>query len=170
MSREVRKSRDQVIGDLHAAVRAQQRAVDVFDQAVVDRFGLNRTDGRVIDLLQEFGPMSAGDVARAAHLSTGAVTTVLDRLVARGMVQRKDDPSDRRRVIVGITAKTDRACLEIYGPLHEEGEEIIARFTVAELAAIAEFLQLSEDLLEQHTAALQALPPMSKPRPRTPGR
>ena len=166
MSREVRKSRDQLIDALHSAVRAQQRAVDLFDQAVVDRFGLNRTDGRVIDLLQEFGPMTAGDVARAAHLSTGAVTTVIDRLVERGMVRRMDDPGDRRRVIVGITAKTDHACTEIYGPVHDDGMAIIERFTDAELAAIIEFLELGEAMHERHTAALAALPPMSKPRQR----
>jgi DNA-binding MarR family transcriptional regulator len=160
MNRNVRKSRQNLLDELSSAVRAQQRANDVFDQAVVDRFGLNRTDGRIVDLLQEFGPMSAGDVAQAAHLSTGAVTAVIDRLVERGLVQRMADPHDRRRVIVGITSKTQRIVGEIFAPLVEDGDAALSRFSNAELAAIIEFLRLDAELHERHTEALAALPPL----------
>jgi DNA-binding MarR family transcriptional regulator len=155
MNRKVRKSRQQLLDELSSAVRAQQRSVDLFDQAVVDRFGLNRTDVRVVDLLQEFGPMSAGELARAAHVSTGAVTTVIDRLVERGLVQRLDDPRDRRRVIVGITEKTNRICGEIFFPLHAEGNELLERFSDSDLNVIIEFLRLDRDLNERHRLALR---------------
>jgi DNA-binding MarR family transcriptional regulator len=166
MNREVRKSRENLLAELSSAVRAQQRAVDVFDQAVVDRFGLNRTDGRVIDLIQEFGPMSAGEVARAAHLSTGAVTAAIDRLVARGLVARIDDPHDRRRVLVRMTPKAERVCAETYGPLVQDGHELLARFSDAQVAVIIEFLRLDRELHERHTAVVSDLAPVPKPRAR----
>jgi DNA-binding MarR family transcriptional regulator len=163
MNQDVQKSREALIDELGTVVRAQQRANDLFDQAVVDRFGLNRTDGRVVDLLQERGPMAAGEVARAVRLTTGAVTAVVDRLVERGIVQRMDDPRDRRRVLIAITDMANRYAMEMYGPLVREGDEMLANFTTAELAAIIEFLRLDTELHERHTEHLAALPPLEKP-------
>jgi DNA-binding MarR family transcriptional regulator len=168
MNREIRNSRDQLISDLKAVLRAQQRANDMFDQAVVDRFGLNRTDGRVVDLLQERGPMPAGELARETRLTTGAVTAVIDRLVQRGLVLRMDDPTDRRRVIVGITDVTERVCTEIYMPLVADSYEMLADFSEAELAAILEFLRRDKELHERHTEMLAALPPFEKTKAKNP--
>ncbi|HEX7094439.1 MAG TPA: MarR family transcriptional regulator [Acidimicrobiales bacterium] len=158
MSRNVRSSREKsradLIEELESVIRVQQRAVDLFDQAVVDMFGLNRTDGRLIDLLEEQGPMSAGELARAAHLSTGAVTTAVDRLVERGLVQRMADPTDRRRVIIGITDKTMRALVQIYGPLVTEARTFLEQFTNSELEAIIRFYRLDLELHQRHAQAL----------------
>jgi DNA-binding MarR family transcriptional regulator len=141
-----------LLARLSDEVRAQQRANDVFDQAVVDRAGVNRTDGRVIDILQQYGPLSAGAWARAAALSTGAATTAVDRLVSRGLVRRRRDPADRRRVLVDITAKTAHLVGECFGPLVAEAAQELDRFTDDELAAIVEFVRLDRELHERHAA------------------
>ena len=67
--------------------------------------GVNRTDGRCLDLLEHRGQMSAGELARASGLSTGAITAVIDRLEHAGYAQRVADPADRRRVLIEPTAK-----------------------------------------------------------------
>jgi len=50
-------------------------------------------------------PMTAGELARAAILTTGAMTAVLDRLDEQGLIRREIDAEDRRARRVTITEK-----------------------------------------------------------------
>lgn len=50
-------------------------------------------------------PLTAGDLAEAALLTTGAMTPVLDKLVAKGLIARQSDDADRRARRITITAK-----------------------------------------------------------------
>jgi DNA-binding MarR family transcriptional regulator len=143
---------------LIGAVRAQQRANDVFDQALVEHLGINRTDGRCIDLLEQYGPMAAGELARASGLTTGAITTLLDRLERVGFVRRLPDPNDRRKVMVEITEKTRHEIHEVFGPLAEEGWRHLEQFSDDDLAAIVAFAELDRELHERHAARLTTGP------------
>jgi DNA-binding MarR family transcriptional regulator len=49
--------------------------------------------------------MAATDLAKATSLSSGAMTNRIDRLAAKKLLRRVQDPSDRRAVIVTLTAK-----------------------------------------------------------------
>ncbi len=49
------------------------------------------------------GTTSATDLARAAELNPGAMTRLIDKLVARGLVARHADPGDRRAVRIDLT-------------------------------------------------------------------
>ena len=86
-------------------MRANQRATDVVDDLVCQLLGVNRTDARCLDILDQQGSMSAGDLAEASRLTTGAITAVIDRLERAGYARRVPDPSDRRRVLVEPTEK-----------------------------------------------------------------
>lgn len=50
-------------------------------------------------------PMTAGELARASILTTGAMTAVLDRLEEQGLIRREIDAEDRRARRVTITEK-----------------------------------------------------------------
>src|ERR671932_2430246 len=88
--------------ELLSEVRMSHNATDRFDQAVADALGVNRTDMRCIDVLEREGPVTAGRLAEATGLTTGAITTVIDRLERAGMARRTRDPDDRRRVLVEL--------------------------------------------------------------------
>ena len=47
--------------------------------------------------------LPATELARASLLTTGTVTTRIDQLEARGLVERGSDPEDRRSVLVKLT-------------------------------------------------------------------
>ena len=72
--------------------------------------GLNRTDTRCLDIIERLDGVSAGRLASEAGLSTGAVTTVLDRLERAGYARRVPDPGDRRRVLVELTPRRAASC------------------------------------------------------------
>jgi DNA-binding MarR family transcriptional regulator len=84
-----RQSRQELIAQLFEEIRASQNATDVFDDAVCRKLGINRTDHRCIDILERHGPLTAGELAERLHLTTGAVTTVIDRLERKGFARRR---------------------------------------------------------------------------------
>ena len=57
--------------ELYTANRAYQRAVDLMDEAATAYLGINRSDGRCLDVLEELGPITAGELAAATGLSPG---------------------------------------------------------------------------------------------------
>jgi DNA-binding MarR family transcriptional regulator len=155
MSRgSLRKTLEERFG---AAVRAYQTAVDNFDQAVADHVGVNRTDARCVDLLDQAGGMTAGELARAAGLTTGAVTAVVDRLEAAGFARRVPDPADRRRVRIEVTDKVWKLHAPLIGPMLKESQAILDDLTDAEIERFTEFLQRVIELQQRHTERVRAL-------------
>jgi DNA-binding MarR family transcriptional regulator len=69
-------------------------------QASAEAVGLNATDMYALNLLELQGPMTSGELADRAGLTTGATTRLIDRLERAGHVRRRADPSDRRKVVV----------------------------------------------------------------------
>src|SRR4030081_192565 len=97
------EKRAALIQEMFGEIRAGQRATDAIDEASGRLLGINRTDGHCMDLLDERGQMTAGHLAEATGLTTGAITAVLDRLEKLGYVHRIRDTADRRRVLVELT-------------------------------------------------------------------
>jgi DNA-binding MarR family transcriptional regulator len=69
-------------------------------EAVAASLGINSTDLRCLELLQDAPAITPSGLAELAGLTTGAITGVLDRLEAAGFVRREVDLDDRRRIIV----------------------------------------------------------------------
>jgi DNA-binding MarR family transcriptional regulator len=154
----VKTSRQQLIAELGAAFQAQQRAVDGLDEAVANYLGVNRTDLRCLDVLLAQGSATPGYLAAAVGLTTGSVTTMLDRLEGLGYLQRTPDPADRRRVEVRPTAEAINAAARLYGPLVQDGQRDLARYTMAELELFLDFLQRDRPRQEAHAERIRNLP------------
>jgi DNA-binding MarR family transcriptional regulator len=98
------------------ACRALGEAMARFDESACRALGVGRTDLRALNLL-EHGPLTAGEIAVRLGLTTGSVTTLVDRLVRAGYVGRETDEGDRRRVLVGLQPATYAAFARVYAPL-----------------------------------------------------
>ena len=61
----------------------------------------------VLDVLHRQGESKMTDLANFMHVTTAAVTGVVDKLVKSGYVKRSSDPKDRRIIKIGLTAKGD---------------------------------------------------------------
>ena len=127
-----------------------QNITDAIDQTVSDMFRVNRTDARCMDIIERHGRITAGDLAREAALSTGAVTALLDRLERIGAVRRVADPNDRRKVLVELTPETVKRSWEIFGPIAEEAHRLIADYSDDELRVILDFLRRGREMSTAH--------------------
>jgi DNA-binding MarR family transcriptional regulator len=142
------------MGEVAVEIRKYQNAQDEFDDAAVARLGINRTDGRCLDVLDQHGQMTAGQLAAATGLSSGAVTTLVDRLKRAGYVRRIADQSDRRRVLIELTAKARTRTAEIWAPIGEEWAERSAAYTDEQLLFLRDFLVEGREFLGRHTARI----------------
>jgi DNA-binding MarR family transcriptional regulator len=151
-----RPNKHQLIVELIEALRANQLATDKMDEAAARGLGVNRTDARCLDVLERFGPISAGQLGEEAGLSTGAVTAVIDRLVAKGYVHRVPDPADRRRVMVEVTELLEERAGRFYGPLAAASFPMLSRYSVAELEVVTRFLRAGTAIVEGRADEIRA--------------
>jgi DNA-binding MarR family transcriptional regulator len=144
-----------LIDELLQAGRRLSLATIMFHQAVADRLGLHPTDHKCIDLLSSAGTMTAGELAEATGLTTGAITGVIDRLEAAGFLRREDDPNDRRRVILRLVPKRYRDIARLFEPFAAAYAELGARYSERELATIVDFMTRSGPVLREATLELR---------------
>jgi DNA-binding MarR family transcriptional regulator len=135
-------------------VRLQQIASDKMDDAFCRMAGINLTDGRCLDLLDVHEGLTAGELAEAASLSPGAVTTVLDRLERMGLVTRTRDEADRRRVLVELTPKARELAYSAYGPISGYAREYIEQLSDDEVDTISRFLEVAVEVNERRAREL----------------
>jgi DNA-binding MarR family transcriptional regulator len=115
--------------------------IDALDARAAERFRLNRSDMRCLDVLSHSDPMSPTALARAVGMSTGGLSISLGRLERAGYVRRTMDRNDRRRVSVALTRKAQRVEQQIFGPLLAQVGELLQSYSEADLELIHKFLQ-----------------------------
>jgi DNA-binding MarR family transcriptional regulator len=156
MSRDNFDRRERLQSELSDEVRANQRSTDVVDELVSQLMGINRTDSRCMDILDQHGSMSAGDLAEASRLTTGAITAVIDRLERAGYARRVPDPSDRRRVLVEVTPKAYEVATELMvEPMRELYAPLAARYSDDDLRLLIDFTREGRKLQERHAEWLR---------------
>ena len=138
--------------------QAHQAAVDAVDAAAAAYLQVNRTDLRCLEILTQNESVLPSQLAVQLGLTTGSVTAMLDRLERLGYVTRSADPADRRKVVIRITPKAMRKAAKIYGPIVLEGDQdVLSRYSAAELRVLLDYHQRSRQLQERHAARIRQL-------------
>jgi DNA-binding MarR family transcriptional regulator len=153
MSRDIPEQVEQL---LHLA-RAHEAANDAFDNVACEKLGINRTDLRCLNIVDNHGSMTAGRLAELSGLTTAAVTAVLDRLERAGYARRVRDQPDRRQVLVEVTPLLAERGAAIWGPLGEEAMAHFQRLSVEELDGVMEFFRFGIDLNQRHVERIRGL-------------
>ena len=137
------------------AVRSSQNADDMFDETVVDFLGVSRSDGRCLDIVDRLGKVTAGRLAAESGLTTGSVTALVDRLERAGYLRRTRDTEDRRKVWIEVTGRTRELNTYLFGHLAEVLTPLFERFTLDQINAIVEYLEIGTYINRQRAALLQ---------------
>ena len=91
---------DQLCFALYAATNAITRAY----RPLLRRIGITYPQYLTLMVLWQDGDQSISDIAACLALPGHAITPIVDRLQAAGLVTRQNDASDRRVVLVGLTS------------------------------------------------------------------
>ncbi|MFF2556404.1 MarR family winged helix-turn-helix transcriptional regulator [Nocardia sp. NPDC058058] len=137
--------------------QALQAAVDGVDEAAAAVLGVNRTDLRCLEVLMR-GEATPGQLAIELGLTSGSVTTVVDRLTKAGYVERHREDGDRRKVLIRSTPAAQAKAWEIYGPIATEGAAELSEYSAEQLNTVLEFLRRSRDLQIRHRTRIAELP------------
>ena len=153
-----KRKKTELIGELISEFRISGNQDSAFDNLAAERLGLNRTDLHAVNIIENSGGLTAGELATEAGLTSGAVTGVIDRLERAGYARRVADPDDRRRVKLEVTPKFYARAEKIWGPVAADWAARLGnRFTAEELERVIEFLQTTNELGREHMERLKKL-------------
>src|SRR5829696_7759022 len=154
----VRKQKQDLIAELIGEFRVAGNQDSAFDNLAAERLGLNRTDLHCINIIENSGGLTAGELAAESGLTTGAVTGVIDRLERVGYARRVPDPNDRRRVKLEVTPKFYARADKIWGPVAADWESTLSeRFTAGQLERVIEFLRATNEVGRKHMERVRKL-------------
>jgi len=143
--------------ELIGLARAHEAANDAFDEVACQKLGINRTDLRCLNIVDNQGSMTAGRLAELSGLTTAAVTSVLDRLERAGYARRVRDQEDRRQVMVELTPLLAERAGPIWGPLGDGAMARMAQMSVEELQGVMGFFRLGIELNKRHVERVRGL-------------
>jgi MarR family transcriptional regulator, 2-MHQ and catechol-resistance regulon repressor len=80
----------------------------------IQSFDVCLSDFAVMEMLLHKGPQPVNEIGRRVELTSGAITTAVDRLESRGLVTREAHESDRRARIVRLTARGKEQAAKVF--------------------------------------------------------
>lgn len=150
MSRDKEMLLTQLIEGLH---RYGMRT-SIFQQNMAQKMGVVHTDLKTANILNETGPITAGELSKITGLSTGSVTALVDRLEKAGYVRRERDKSDRRRVMIVPIPERHKKIMNHYKSLEVNTKQLCESYLDDELELILKFFLDIIDLLDQENETL----------------
>src|SRR3984885_10591910 len=127
-------------------------AASEFNEGLAKKLKLSRTDTRCLELIGRLGPLTAGRLAEESGLTTGSVTFILDRLEEAGMVTRRRDTEDRRRVWVEIVPEARQRLEVLQQPVAEEMRQVAQHFKADELAIVRDFMRQAKEVFQRQVS------------------
>ncbi len=101
-----------ILSRAHAAIASHAHAD-------VARSGLTLAEFAILEVLYHRGPMLLGEVQRRILVSSGGITFLVDRLTAKGLVERRNCDKDRRARYAALTPPGEALVAELF-PAHAD--------------------------------------------------
>lgn len=149
-------SRPGLLAALGQAMRKGSAQGVLFSQAVAERVGITQSDLECLDIVVLNERVTAGELARATGLTTGAITGVIDRLERAGFVRRERDTADRRKVFVRAVPAKVREVEAWYRPLEQAWFHELEGYSEDELRLLVDFAERAHRMMVEQTAKLRA--------------
>jgi DNA-binding MarR family transcriptional regulator len=131
-------------------------AVIFMHGAIAQKAGLSGTDHKYLGIIIKNKQMTAGELANATGLTTGAVTGLIDRLEKKKLIKRQFDKADRRKVkIVPNIENVQKVLAPHFEYLQEATVRLIASFSKEEIKAIEKYFHLAIAMMEDVKIKLQ---------------
>ncbi|GAB3398235.1 MarR family transcriptional regulator [Humibacter soli] len=146
--------RDELTDRLQLLSEQDATQTALFQQIAASRYGFGVTDMKALSILLREGPQSAGALMSRLHVTSGAVTGIVDRLCALGVATRESDPADRRRIVVTAVPEGLTGRENVYAGIGRAFQGLYAEYTVDELRFLARHLERAVEITTEQTAIL----------------
>ncbi|NNE51205.1 MAG: winged helix-turn-helix transcriptional regulator [Sulfitobacter sp.] len=111
-----------------------------FQQVYKDRYGMLRTEWRVLFHLGLYGSMTASEIGQRARMHKTKISRAVNRLSKRRFVERVRDDVDRRVEHLSLTVKGRAAYQDLRQTAERYEAQLLAPFTVKEVALLRQAL------------------------------
>lgn len=129
-------------------------------EAIGRQTGLAGTDHKYLGFFLQRGQMTAGELATLTGLTTGAVTSLIDRFVKQKLVKRQTDATDRRKVIIVPDLKKIEALIvPLYKDFQANTDTMLAGFSTDELEVMERYFLQALDIMNSKITSLNAKKP-----------
>lgn len=121
------------------------RRLDLARGAAFSEHGLDGWEFDVLSALRRAGrpyELSPGQLVAQTLVTSGTMTNRVDRLLARGFVERQPDPRDRRGVIVRLTPDGMRTVDAALDDLLTHERELLAELPTGQRTDLADQLRV----------------------------
>jgi MarR family 2-MHQ and catechol resistance regulon transcriptional repressor len=117
------------------------KAVEKVDRASVKQTRLCMGDFAIMEVLLHKGPLPINTIGEKVLLTSGSMTTAVNRLRKRGLVRKVQDASDGRLFHVHLTGRGRKVIEQAYRRHAQNLDKIAAVLTPAERAELARLLK-----------------------------
>jgi len=155
----MQEQKAKLIAKLNLAARQASGVGVLFGEAVAARLGINHTDFECLGMILLNDGLTAGEIAKASGLTTGAITGVIDRLDRAGLARREPDPKDRRKVHVRPTAKGRAVQNGPYQSFGKAMDRMAESYSDAQIALLIDYFSRAHDVVLKEMEKLKAAPP-----------
>jgi DNA-binding MarR family transcriptional regulator len=129
----------------HLLRRAHQRHVAQFEKEVGD-LDLTPTQFAALAKISERGEVSQNLLGRMTAMDPATIQGVIQRLMARGLIDRRPDPNDRRATLLRLSTTGRTLTREAIRRAHRVSKAVLEPMTPDERATMTDLLRKLTDL------------------------
>ena len=117
------------------------RAVEARALESINDTGLGASDFAVLETLLHKGPQPVNAIGKLVLLTSGSITSAVDRRVARGLVRRTEHDNDRRVRMVELTAEGRKLIVPAFARHERDLEHVAAVLSPGERTTLINLLR-----------------------------
>lgn len=121
--------------------QAAEESSLAFQQAYKGRYGMLRTEWRVLFHLGNYGEMTATDIVTRARIHKTKVSRAVQKLADRRFVKRERNDSDRRQEVLTLTSAGETAYRELRTIAEDYDRTLEVGFTEEEMHLLRSMLK-----------------------------
>jgi MarR family 2-MHQ and catechol resistance regulon transcriptional repressor len=125
-------------------------AVETHAHRSIARFGMGASDFGVLEALLHKGPLTVKQLGEKVLLTSGSMTTAVDRLETRGLVTRSNDASDRRARVIQLTTTGHETISQAFTEHRIALDRAMGGFPQKERAALLPLLRQMGQIAEKN--------------------
>ena len=122
---------------------------------------------KILFLLYSGGAATMGELATPLGVKLSTVTGIVDRLVEQDLVQRGEDPRDRRVVLGSLTEKGQQLVDGLYRALQMQLGKALEKLTLEDLRKVAQGFDILYEAILAEQQAAQAAQSLSEEEEKT---
>lgn len=144
------RDRTDVLNELREALEDMDwRNLQVAER-MLEPYHLTFPQAAVLNILNSQGPdMEMSQIAARTGLPPSTITSIMDRLLLRRFVERRQNPADRRRITGSITEEGKRVVEELYLQRRSLLAKLLAGYSDDELALLHGLLVRWSEMAEK---------------------